>query len=950
MKKESEETYDPGEGGERASSRPQSEPVDTEAPTVERADRESVGAWARALRSYVPTVKIAEGGFSEIWEALQVDLGRTVAIKRLKIRTDKAGKPIPVSARHVNMFTQEALVAAHLEHPNILPVYDLEYDAEGLPFLVMRRIRGEPWNEVLTRDFASLPPPAYLAKHLPVLLAVTRAVAYAHSVGILHRDLKPGQIMIGSFGEVLLMDWGLAMAYPRRVDDPDAPEWLRDPNALVNRPLNPAGTPSYMAPEQTYSTTHQLGPWTDVYLLGGILYRILTGAPPHKGNDASETFKLAQAGVVERVETVVPDRPIPRELIDIAHKALEPEPEKRFATVEEFLRALEDYMAGADKQRESVVLTIRARNQLGQQTIGYETYSEVINMLERALVLWPENREAETLRTTAIERYAKLALHSRDLKLARLLAERLAQSEARQALLDEIARAEELERQRDEELRAAQEHVLEERNRAERLLAFLVGDLYYEMRRIGRTDVLGQLCETALRYFQDVALETHDPHVAESRIRAYMNLSDVAAAQGNTQAAHAALSKALETIEVVRTQSPDVPLWCELHAGIYRRLGALEYHKGNYAEARRLYEAGYEALRSASAAGEAPEHDRERAMLHHGVALCYWRQHALEQALNFHMEADALLSRLCRMAPHNPQHFAERARVLATLGNVYRDLGDLESAVSVTAEALKLGEQLCRLDPGDLSRLSELVWMRNNLGLLQLIRGNFQQARACFIASAENARRLLQFDAHNLQHQRDLAFALSLAGELSYFQGKLNEARQLLGEALVIARELSERTPDSLYSRGGLARAHVQLGELLLALDERLEALSHLRRAMKQSSEILATAPTNPTAIKTWVRAVVLRALEKDLQENEVEELLAKAMNAVEQLTAPSDKLDKLDHQAGLALARGRFEEAAALMQQLANRHWLAPLLVKYARHLGVAVPELPAGGLAFDV
>jgi serine/threonine protein kinase len=921
-----------------------SEP-DPEAPTMGAAadNAAPVVDWARALRSYVPTVKIAEGGFSEIWEALQVELGRIVAIKRLKARADKSGRPIPLAPRQVTMFRQEALVAAHLEHPNILPVYDLDFDADGLPFLVMKRVRGEPWSDVLQRDFDVMPVRALLRKHLPILAAVTRAVAFAHAEGLVHRDLKPGQVMIGPFGEVLLMDWGLAMAYPRRVHDPTAPEWLRDPNALLNRPINPAGTPSYMAPEQTEATTDRLGPWTDVYLLGAMLYRILTSQPPHWGADSSETFRLAQAGLVDPVEQVMPGREHPPELVALASRALEPDPERRMQSATEFLQALEDYMIGADKQRESTALATRARDSLSSQHAGYETFAEAINMLERAMVLWPDNREAEQARTAAIERYTRLALANRDLKLARLLAQRMPDSQARSLLLAQVHELEELEKQRDAELAAAHERVREERNRAEQLIAYLVGDLYVQLRRIGRLDTLAGLCGEALRYLQEVQMESETPAVVASRVRAYLNIADVYLERGQSEQAAQACNEALKLVEMELASATDPEQWCVFHAEIYRRLGAVVYHTGDYAAAKQAYEKGYEALKQVSAERLMEQHDKELALLLHGIGLVHWREGRTDLALSYQTEAETLTARLCRMAPANQDYVVQRAGILATLGNVYRDLGELDSAVSVTEEALRLHERLHRLDPGDFTRASGLLWVRNNLALLLLIRGEHDRAKRLFLASVEVARELAQNDPENLQHIRDLGFANSLAGEIAYMQHELSEARQLMGEALVVAREIAAREPQSLYARCGVARTHTQVGEVCLCLGETGAGLHHLREASARAEEVLAKSPANPTAIKAWTRAMLLRWLEGDPETTCREAELRRAAEYLTRLQAPSDELDRLDNEAALALLRGDFDTAIAVMGRLRQRGWLAPALLHYARRKGVVIADEPA-------
>ena len=205
------------------------------------------------------------------------------------------------------------------------------------------------------------------------------------------------------------------------------------------------------------------------------------------------------------------------------------------------------------------------------------------------------------------------------------------------------------------------------------------------------------------------------------------------------------------------------------------------------------------------------------------------------------------------------------------------------------------------------------------------------------------ARQLSHNDPENLQHVCDLGFATSLAGEIAYMQNELTEARQLMGEAFVIAREISSRQPQSLYARCGVARTRTQMGEVCLCLGETGAGLHHLREAAARAEEVLAKSPTNPTALKAWTRAMLLRWLEGDPETTCSEAELRRAADYLTRLRAPSDELDRLDNEAALALVRGDFDTAIADMGRLRDRNWLAPALLHYARRKGVAITEEPA-------
>ena len=443
---------------------------------------------------------IARGGNGEVYEAYQTSLGRLVAVKRLPSESETGAargtgaspsgtigdgaeeieeESMGRTRRVADAFRQEALVAAHLEHPNIVPVHDLGADRRGQPLLAMKLVRGRGWDVLIAEDFRRMAPGEFLARHLAILYDVTQAVAFAHSRGVIHRDLKPGQVMVGEFGETVLMDWGLAVrfdpaaaaarhgrAWGARLAGPsDAPSdgggdadsplpppppppdgadfW--DPSAATLLPpevapgvesaANPSGTPAYMAPEQTTADPSGLGPWTDVYLLGGILYCLLTGRPPHGADSSRESFRRAKsAGVVEHPERRADGRMVPAELADLAMQALAPNPGYRTPGAAAFLTAVADYRTGAGRRRESGELAERVAARLSDASGDYEALGELGGMLDTARALWPENPAGEALREQVLEETAAVAIANGDLGLARDHARRLGEGTARRRL------------------------------------------------------------------------------------------------------------------------------------------------------------------------------------------------------------------------------------------------------------------------------------------------------------------------------------------------------------------------------------------------------------------------------------------------------------------------------------------------------------------------------------
>ena len=254
----------------------------------------------------------ARGGLGRVWLAHDGDLRREVALK--EILPEQAANP-----ETWRRFLKEAQVTGQLEHPNIVPVYELARRREDdQPFYVMRFVRGQSLLDAL-RDFhrdraGNAPELLALQGLLAAFLKVCDAVAYAHSRGVVHRDLKPENIVLGAFGEVIVLDWGLA----KLVDQPDDPGELGTrsldrislaDDARTERTQGQMGTPCYMAPEQVDLKHDLVDDRTDVYALGGILFEILTGHPPAEGTTTAEVFERIKAGRIPLARQLEPGVP-----------------------------------------------------------------------------------------------------------------------------------------------------------------------------------------------------------------------------------------------------------------------------------------------------------------------------------------------------------------------------------------------------------------------------------------------------------------------------------------------------------------------------------------------------------------------------------------------------------------------------------------------------------------
>jgi serine/threonine protein kinase/tetratricopeptide (TPR) repeat protein len=273
----------------------------------------------------------ARGGMGRILLARDLRLGRTVAIK--EIRAD-AGPDAP------GRFVREALVTARLQHPAIVPVYEAGRWKGGRPFYAMKLVEGRSLEELL-RGAEGLS--ARLAL-LPHLIAVAEAVAYAHGRRVVHRDLKPANVVVGSFGETVVVDWGLARDLGSMPDDPDGGRTDHSDGGDGGETVDGTilGTPHYMPPEQARGLP--VDERADVYALGAMLYFLLTGAPPHAGSSGQEVLAAAAGGGIEPVERREPDAP--PDLVAIVDKAMAVEPADRYPTALELAADMRRFQTG----------------------------------------------------------------------------------------------------------------------------------------------------------------------------------------------------------------------------------------------------------------------------------------------------------------------------------------------------------------------------------------------------------------------------------------------------------------------------------------------------------------------------------------------------------------------------------------------------------------------------
>ena len=344
------------------------------------------------------------GSMGIVYEVYDKQLGRAVA---MKVLLDE----VPDTEAYAQRFRDEALLMANLEHPNIVPVYDRGVLADGRPWFTMRKVEGQDLELYLNyQRYDELDPMVALRRCVDILRAVSQGLAFAHDRGAIHRDVKPENILLGSLGQVYLMDWGIARARALfRELEPTAEQAPRQGTRLGTA----VGTVSYMAPEQASGKPDTHGPWSDVFAVGAILYHVLVNSPPFAGADG---FSRVRRGKVPDVAVSLRQARLdaPEALVALCRRCMALRPVDR-PTAAEVAAALVGWMDGQERTaqargrvalaRESLAAAAKARAQKAPTQARLEAVAKTVKpwdplekkrevrQLERALVL----REQEGL-------------------------------------------------------------------------------------------------------------------------------------------------------------------------------------------------------------------------------------------------------------------------------------------------------------------------------------------------------------------------------------------------------------------------------------------------------------------------------------------------------------------------------------------------------------------------
>jgi len=739
----------------------------------------------------------AQGGLGVVSVALDEELHREVALKEIQERY--AGEPQPRLR-----FLLEAEITGGLEHPGIVPVYGLGHHPDGRPFYAMRFVRGESLKEAVARFHP--PKTLELRRLLSRFLDVCNAIAYAHSRGVLHRDIKPGNILLGPYGETLVVDWGLAKVVGRDepgASDPSAEPTLRPPSASGTGETVPGtalGTPAYMSPEQAEGRLDLLGPQSDVYSLGATLYVVLTGRAPFDGGDAAEVLPKVQRGEFARPTDVDPS--IPKTLEAICVKAMALKQADRYATPRALAEDIEHWLADEpvlayhepwpDRMRRwsrkhrtlvtsaAAVLLLAAIFSVGFAAIVTAKNRELARQTQRA-----EKRELMAI--DAVKHFRDVVVEDAVLKNNPAL------GDLRKKLLKEPLEFFKLLR---EQLQADTET---------------------------RPEALARLAEAA----HDYAHVTQEIGDIQDGLRSHV-----------------------ESLAIWEKLVREHPAKAEYQQG----LAGIENCRGKMLSATGRPDEALESCARALAIRERLAHEnpsvtefqRDLAASHNDIGIVQRDTGHPEHAVESFGKALAIEERLARDNPSVTEFQSALAQSHNNVGVVQSDTGHPDRALESYGKALAIGERLARENPSVTKIQSDLAASHNNIGLHESATGHPDRALESYGKALAIFERLAHENASVTQFQSDLATSHNNIGLLQSTTRHPDQALESHGKARAIRERLARENPSVTAFQSKLANSHNNIGLLERATGHPDQALESYGKSLAIRERLAREHPESP--------------------------------------------------------------------------------------------------------
>jgi tetratricopeptide (TPR) repeat protein len=856
--------------------------------------------------------EIGRGGMGAVLKGRDPDLNREVALKVL--RDEYRDQP-----EMVRRFVEEAQIGGQLQHPGVVPIYELGTMADRRPFFSMKLVKGRTLAQILadrraagvggplagsstegggagdapSADAADQARPTTDVGHLLVIFeAICQTVAYAHARGVIHRDLKPSNVMVGSFGEVQVMDWGLAKVLPRGVVDDPAAGLEREQTVIAtargdtdaSRAGSVMGTPAYMSPEQARGEVDLIDERSDVFALGSILCELLTGSPAFTGRTAGEIqAKAARGDLTEalgRLEAVwpapslasrsAPDSRPADDLLALCRDCLAPEPAARprdagavaarvaayRAGVQDRLRRAELAQAAAEARAAEERRKRRWQLGLAASVAGFMLLGAA-GLATFASVLEGKNRDLATAN-------AALTRANTDLTLQRSRAEAREQQaiDAVKRFRDAVADNPELKNNPALEnlrktllkeplafFKTLRDQLQADHDTRPEALYRLAGVIHVQAhlnQEIGDPEDALRAHDEGLALYEQ--LVNRDPSNADYQSGLAITLGCRAtneSATGRFDDALASHTRALEIFERLAAENPTVTQFQRELANSHNNIGLLLSATGRPADALASYTRALQIQeRLAAENPTVTQFQSLLAMSHNNIGALLTETGRPDDALASYTRAVEIQERLVAENPTVTQFQGDLAGSHNNIGLLLSATGRPDDALASHTRAVEIQERLAAENPTVTQFQRDLASSHNNIGLLLSATGRPDDALASYTRAVEIQERLVAENPTVTQFQSHLARSHLNIGTLHNETGRPDDALTSFTRALEIFERLVAENPTVTQFQGDLASSHNNIGNLLSATGRPDDALASYTRALEILERLAVENPT----------------------------------------------------------------------------------------------------------